>query len=96
MGGASAPWKTEVKVLIPGALRSYTGQSWVAAEGPTLGAVLADLDRQYPGIRFRIVDEQDRMRPNMRFFVNGAPTFDLARPLGPADALHIVLALSGG
>ena len=50
----------------------------------------------FPGIRFRMIDEQDRMRPNMRFFVGGAATFDLARPLRPTDTLHIVQALSGG
>jgi molybdopterin converting factor small subunit len=85
-----------MRVLIPGALRSYTAQSWVEAGGPTIGAVLADLDRQYPGIRFRMIDEQDRIRPHIRFFVNGATTFDLAQPLRPSDALQIVQALSGG
>lgn len=85
-----------MRVLIPSALRSYTGEKWVEASGPTLAAVLADLERQYPGMRFRMIDEQDRMRPNMRFFVNGAATFDLARRLGPADEVQIVQALSGG
>jgi hypothetical protein len=36
------------------------------------------------------------MRRHIRFFVNGAQTFDLARPLQPADELFIVQALSGG
>ena len=85
-----------MKVLIPGALRSYTGQSWVEADGATLGEVLADLERQFPGIRFRMIDEQDRTRPNMRFFVDGAATFDLSRSLRPTDTLQIVQALSGG
>ena len=85
-----------MRVLIPSALQSYTGQAWVEAQGDTVGAVLADLDRQYAGIRFRMIDEQDRMRANMRFFVGGAATFDLARPLRPTDTLHIVQALSGG
>ena len=85
-----------MRVLIPSPLRSYTAQSWVTASGATIGAVLADLERQYPGIRFRMIDEQDRMRPNMRFFVNGAAIFDLARPLRPTDELQIVQALSGG
>jgi molybdopterin converting factor small subunit len=84
------------KVLIPGPLLSYTGQRQVRAAGPTLGALLADLDRQYPGIRFRMVDEQDRVRPHMRIFVNGAQVTDLARPLDPNDTVHIVQALSGG
>ena len=85
-----------MRVLIPSALQSYTGRAWVEAEGDTLGAVLADLERQYAGIRFRMIDEQDRMRANIRFFVGGAATFDLAQPLRPTDALHIVQALSGG
>ena len=85
-----------MRVLIPSSLRSYTRRTWVEANGATLSAALADLDRQYPGIRFRMIDEQDRMRANMRFFVRGAATFDLALPLGPADELCIVQALSGG
>lgn len=85
-----------MKVLIPSALHSYTRQAWVQAEGSTLGAVLDDLERQFPGIRFRMIDEQERTRPHMRFFVDGVAAFDLARPLGPTSSLHIVQALSGG
>jgi len=84
------------KVSIPGPLLSYTKKRHVQAEGATLGATLEDLDRQFPGIRFRMVDEQDRVRPHMRIFVNGAQVFDLRRELGPGDAVHIVQALSGG
>jgi sulfur-carrier protein len=58
--------------------------------------VLADLERQYPGIRFRMIDEQDRMRAHIRFFVNGRQVFDTAQPLQPADEVVIVQALSGG
>jgi molybdopterin synthase sulfur carrier subunit len=85
-----------VTVLIPTPLRSYTGRREVEASGPTLAAVLLDLDRQFPGIRFRVVDEQDRMRPHVRFFVNGGAVSDLSLPLGPADRVVIVPALSGG
>ena len=85
-----------MKVLIPSALQSYTRQAWVEAQGETLDAVLADLERQYAGIRFRMIDEQDRMRANMRFFVGGAAVFDLAHAMRPTDTLHIVQALSGG
>ncbi len=85
-----------MKVLIPTPLRSYTKQREVEASGPTLGAVLAELDRRYPGIRFRMIDEQDRMRPHIRFFVSGEQVFDLSRPLAAADEVQIVQALSGG
>lgn len=85
-----------MKVLIPSALRSYTEGAQVEAGGATLAAALADLDRLYPGIRFRMIDEQNRIRRHIRFFVNGEQIFDLAQPLGPADELIIVQALSGG
>jgi molybdopterin converting factor small subunit len=86
-----------VKVLIPSPLRSYTAErSWVEATGATLAAVLDDLERQFPGIRFRMIDEQERMRRHIRFFVNGAQTFDLEAPLRESDELCIVQALSGG
>jgi molybdopterin converting factor small subunit len=86
-----------VKVLIPSPLRSYTAdRSWVDAEGATLGDVLADLERRFPGIRFRMIDEQERMRRHVRFFVNGEQTFDLGKPLANTDELCIVQALSGG
>lgn len=86
-----------MKVLIASPLRSYTGgRSWVEASGATLGDALDDLERQFPGIRFRMIDEQERMRRHIRFFVGGAQTFDLARPLAPEDELVIVQALSGG
>jgi sulfur-carrier protein len=85
-----------MKVLIASPLRSYTKASMVEAEGATLGELLADLDRRYAGIRFRMIDEQDRMRPHIRFFVNGRQTFDLAEPLRASDDVQIVQALSGG
>ncbi|ODV11296.1 MAG: molybdopterin synthase sulfur carrier subunit [Rubrivivax sp. SCN 70-15] len=85
-----------MRVLIPSALRSYTRVSRVDATGATLGEVLADLDRQFPGLRFRMVDEQDRLRPNMRIFVNGVGTSDLSLALRPADDVAIVQVLSGG
>jgi sulfur-carrier protein len=85
-----------MKVLIPSPLHSYTGGSRAEASGATLGALLADLDRQYPGIRFRMVDEQDRIRHHVRVFIAGEQVFDLARPLAPDDEVIIVQALTGG
>ena len=58
--------------------------------------LLTDLDRQYPGLRFRMIDEQAQMRPHVRFFVNGTQTFDLSLALHATDELVIVQALSGG
>ena len=85
-----------MKVLIPSALRSYTEHGEAEASGATLAAVLADLERNYPGIRFRMIDEQDRIRRHIRVFVNGEQVRDLSQPLAATDELIIVQALSGG
>lgn len=85
-----------MKVLIPSPLHSYTGGPRVEAEGESVAALLADLDRRYPGIRFRMVDEQDRIRRHMRVFVNGDQVFELSRPLRASDEVVIVQALTGG
>ena len=85
-----------MKVLIPTPLHSYTNAREVDATGATLTELLADLDRLYPGLRFRVIDEQNNMRAHMRFFVNGEQVFDITHPLRPTDAVFLVQALSGG
>ncbi len=85
-----------MKVLIPSSLLSYTKERKVEATGATLTELLADLDRQYPGLRFRVIDEQDKMRGHMRFFVNGEQVFDLTHSLRPTDEVYLLQALSGG
>jgi molybdopterin converting factor small subunit len=85
-----------MKVLIPSALRSYTESTYAEADGGTLAAVLDELEQQYPGIRFRMIDEQNRIRAHIRFFVNGTQARELAQELRPSDELVIVQALSGG
>lgn len=90
-----------MQVRIPGLLRSYThGAEMVGVEPrsatPTLADALADLDARFPGLRFRIIDEQGAIRPHIKIFVDG----ELARELGtvtrPDAELMIVGALSGG
>lgn len=85
-----------MKVIIPSPLRSYTGEREVEASGATLAELLLDLDRRHPGIRFRMVDEQDRIRRHIRIFINSDQVLDLARPLQAGDDVVIVQALSGG
>ena len=84
-------------VRIASPLHSYTaGASAVAALGSTLEEVLGDLERRFPGIRFRMIDEQDRIRPHMRLFVNAEEARDLAAPVRGGDTVHVICALSGG
>ena len=86
-----------MKVAIPSPLRNYTHQHQeVEAAGASVAELLADLERQFPGIRFRMIDEQDQLRPHMRIFVNRRETRRLATPLASGDEVHIFQALSGG
>jgi molybdopterin synthase sulfur carrier subunit len=85
-----------VKVSIPTPLQSYTGESQVDAAGATIAELLVDLDRRYPGIRFRMIDEQDAIRTHVKIFVNRERIARLDEHLAPDDQVQILQALSGG
>ncbi len=86
-----------MKVNLPTPLVDYTGGVRdVTGEGETLDALLRDLDRQFPGIRFRMIDEQDKIRAHIRLFVNAELQRSLVAPLKSTDTILIVAALSGG
>jgi sulfur-carrier protein len=86
-----------MNVRIASALRSYTGNAAnVGAEGSTVNEILFDLDRQFPGIRFRVIDEQGRLRQHMRVFVNDEVCRDLDMPVTPGDDVTLMQGLSGG
>lgn len=86
-----------MKVVLPTPLAEYTGhRREVEAQGATLAELLADLDRRYPGIRFRVVDEQDAIRAHIKIFVNRTQQSGLDRPLAAGDEVLVVAALSGG
>jgi molybdopterin synthase sulfur carrier subunit len=86
-----------VRVRIPTPLRSYTAQqSAVDASGVTVDELLRDLDRQFPGIRFRVVDEQGNLRKHMKIWVGEDAVRDLSTPVSDADEVTLMQALSGG
>jgi molybdopterin converting factor small subunit len=86
-----------VNVLIPSQLRDYTGgRAHVEARGATLAELLVDLERRFPGIRFRMIDEQDTVRRHIKIFVNQEQARDLGAALAANDEVTIVGALSGG
>jgi len=86
-----------MNVRIPTPLRSYTAQAAVvSAAGGTVDEVLVDLNRQYPGLRFRVVDEQGRLRSHMKIFVNKDLVRDLTTVVSADDEVTLMQALSGG
>lgn len=86
-----------MNVRIPTMLRSYTGDAThVTAEGATVDELLRDLDRRFPGIRFRVVDEQNRLRQHMVVWLGQERCRDLSTPLDGIDEVVLMQALSGG
>ncbi len=86
-----------VQVRVAPLLHDYTGgRPVVEAEGATVGGVLDDLDRRHPGIAFRILDEQGRVRKHMRVYVGEDAAADRNTPVPPGVEMYIVGALSGG
>jgi molybdopterin converting factor small subunit len=86
-----------IRVSIPSQLIAYTGGATrVEADGATVAAVLDDLDRRFPGLKFRVVDEQDRIRRHMRVFVGPHEARRVDAPVAAGGELLIFGALSGG
>jgi sulfur-carrier protein len=84
-------------VRIASPLRSYTaGAAALSGRGSTLAEVLAHLEQRCPGIRFRVIDEQNRIRPHMRLFVNTSEAHELSAAVQAGDTVHVICALSGG
>jgi hypothetical protein len=86
-----------VRVRIAALLHSYTGGlKIIEVEASTIGEAIAALDRRFPGIAFRIVDEQGQIRPHMNIFLGEEKVRDIAASIEGTAEVYIVGALSGG
>lgn len=86
-----------MKVHIPSPLRSYTkNENIVESHGASIAELLQNLDLTFPGIRFRMIDEQDGIRQHIRIFVDKNQIHDISMPLKGNELVHIICALSGG
>ena len=88
------------QVRIPTPLRKYTGGAEVVqADGATVAAIVADLDKRNPGIRDRICDESGAVRRFVNIFVNGEDIRfqqNLDTAVRADDEVSIVPAIAGG
>lgn len=89
--------RPSISVSVPSPLRSYTdGEARVTLVGDSLKSLFREMDRQYPGVRFRMIDEMGSVRRHIKVYVNGDATDDLDHPLQGGDEVFLVAALSGG
>ena len=86
------------RVFIPTLLQTLTGgHASVEAEGATVRQVIESLERAWPGIRERLLDDGGRLRPNISVAVDGEVTpMGLLEAVSPASEVHFVAAIKGG
>ncbi len=89
-----------VMVRVPTPLRKAVGGARdVAATGPTVGALIEDLERQFPGIKDRLCEEEGVLRKFINIYVNGEDiryAHGIDTPVKDGDELSIIPAVSGG
>jgi len=89
-----------VQVAVPFALREYTkGVDNVTVKARTLAAAVEALEQQFPGIAYRLLDDQGRMRRYVVVLVNEDPVADLdpaAVTLRDGDTVHLLPSTAGG
>jgi molybdopterin synthase sulfur carrier subunit len=87
-------------VRIPTPLRKLTeGKEEVAAAGATIGELITDLDRQYPGLKARIFDDNGNVKRFVNIFANEEDIRflqNLETPVKDGDEVSIVPAIAGG
>jgi sulfur-carrier protein len=87
-------------VRIPTPLRKLTqGAEEVTAIGKNVGELIADLEKNFPGIKERICDEKGAVRRFVNIFVKDEDIRfqqNLDTPVGDNDEVSIVPAIAGG
>lgn len=85
------------RVRLAALFQGYTGGRLdIEVSGATVAEVMASLDRRFPGLAFRVVDEQGKVRPHVSVFVGEERVTDPAAPVPPGAEVYLVGALSGG
>jgi sulfur-carrier protein len=92
--------RPRVRVTLPSALREYAqGQDAVDVHADTLADAIARLATDFPGLGYRILDDQGRLRR----FVNAYVNDELVSQIEPqdvrlrdGDTVHILPSVAGG
>ena len=88
-----------ITVSIPTILRSYTANARsVDAAGDTLTDVISDLDKQFPGLGERLL-ENGELRRFVNIYINDEDVRflgSLNAPLSDGDTITVLPAVAGG
>jgi molybdopterin converting factor small subunit len=74
------------------------GQKEAAVSGTTVGECLQHIDAMFPGIKGRLVNSEDKLRPYITILLNGENTYpeELMKPVEPGDTISFVFIIDGG
>ena len=89
-----------IEVYLPRALREYSeGKDWIELRAATLADAVTQLNARFPGLGYRLLDDQGKMRRYVLVFVNEDSVGDAgpdAVRLRDGDTVHIVPSVAGG
>lgn len=91
---------TRVRVRLPTPLRAFTkGEGEVIVEGPTVGAVLAELGSRHAGLLERVLTPEGETRNFVNIYLGSNDVRSLqglSTLVSEGDVLTIVPAVAGG
>ena len=89
-----------VEVRVTAVLQRITGGAKsVQAEGETVGALLGDLERSYPGFLAQVMQEEGKLHRFVNIYLNDEDIRYLKQldtPVSTGDVVSILPALAGG
>ena len=88
-----------VEVRVASVMQKLTGEKVLRAQGNTVGEVLEELERRFPGIKSQVIDEGGDLHRFVNVYRNDEDIRYLGRletPLADGDTLSILPALAGG
>lgn len=95
-----AEGEARVRVELPTGLRMFAGGTGsIELPAGTLADAIREMNARFPGLAYRLLDDQGRMRRYVLVFVNEDPVAHLAPEdvrLRGGDTVHIVPSVAGG
>ena len=76
-------------------LRNASGVKEATVQGATIGEVIAEAVKQYPGLSSLLL-EDGQVRPHVVVTINGQPTKDMEAAVTAQDLIAIFPPIAGG
>ena len=89
-----------VEIKVPSVLRGLVaGARTVEGQGSTIGQLIDDLDKRYPGVKARLLSADGELYQFVNIYINDEDIRflkQLETPVSEGDVVSILPALAGG